>query len=332
MPLRFYPGDRPDSLLYNQFINSYIGTSWLGGGDASIVTDSADPMEISVESASIRIGGGDPINVDAGTVEIPEGDASWPRRDILYAGADGELDIEPGQAQPQLPDGSEVEPGTKNRMAQLAQPVPPDVLRYDAVPLWEIFVPEGADSAEELTALEGRALRDRRQKGVTVEATDVSHSSLTDLLDDDHPQYLLNDGTRKADPSIVGGGNDGQVITSDGSDSQWNSPSFVYQLTPTELAASGEANDTFTEFVWCPNGTTILGLGVADENGDPQTAIEAEVEVVDSSKSPQATTDRYESYYELYGSATKVRFSMTNTSGSIAQGSAELWFRRHAPF
>lgn len=330
MPLRFYPGDRIDSLLINQLFGAFPGTGWLGGGDASIVADSADPIELSVESASVRIEGSDPINVEATTVELPDPDASHPRRDILYADADGNLDIEMGAPQPMI--GAEVTPEKTDRMAHLEQPVPPDVMRLGVVPLWEIFVPKRAQSAEELTALDGRALRDRRQQGVTDQSISSSHSELADLLEDDHPQYLLTDGTRKADPSLVGGGNSGQVVTSDGTDSQWNSPSFIYQLSPTTLEQSGDPNDSLTEYVYCPNGVTILGLGVADENGDPQTAVETAVDVVESSADPRTTTDRYETNYLIYDAPTKVAFSMTNTAGSAAGASAELYFRRHAPF
>lgn len=337
MPLRFFPGDRIDSLFINQLLAGDSGTGWLGGGEVSIVPDSADPIELNVESASVRIDNSDPINVAADTVTIPDGDAQWDRRDILYADVNGQLKIETGQPQPQKPDGVSVEPKTEttdstDRMAQLSQPVPPDVLRMNGVPLWEIFVPARAQSAKGLTALDGRELRDRRRESAVDQLESSSHSSLSDLLADDHPQYLPVNGTRKADSSIIGGGKDGQVVTSDGSDSQWNSPSFVYQLSPTTLEASGNPNNTLTEYVYCPNGVTILALGVADENGDPQTAVQTTVDVLDSSADPITTTDRNRSVYLLYESATKVAFSMTNISASSAGASAELWFRRHAPF
>jgi hypothetical protein len=335
MPLRFYPGDRIDSLLINQILGTFPGTGWLGGADASIVTDSADPIELSVDSGSIRIDGSDPININAQTVAIPEGDAQWPRRDVLYGDSDGTLHIEQGQPQPM--DGATVEPETADtdstdRMAQLSQPVPPDVLRLGGVPLWEIFVPARAQSATDLTALDGRELRDRRQAGVTDQSIAASHSELSDLLDDDHPQYLLTDGTRKADPSIVGGGNSGQVVTSDGTDSQWNSPAFVFQLPMTELDAAGDPDDSITDYIPCKNGVTLLNAGVVDDTGGAQSAVELEVDIPDSSADPITTTDTDSSAFLLYGSATTVSVTLTNTSASTAKASARVYYRKHAPF
>ncbi|MFC6825655.1 hypothetical protein [Halopelagius fulvigenes] len=295
-------GDDIDVLEIGQLTDALTGTGWSSGADPSLV-DRDDKIEISVTTGDVRIKG-TTVSVDAQSITLPRGDSDWARKDIVYVDENGALDCEIGVPQPPQPKGK--------KARQARQPSPPDLVGTTGVPIAEIWVPARATGANDLDDPHVEYVRDRRIPVVSDQSITADHGNLSGLSDDDHPQYIPVDGSRKVTREILG-----------------NLSVTPYKITPNAVIAQpnlsinvtieedGAPNggDHYYSPVHVPPGATldVFMVGIAEGDGSPPQN-HLTVELTDSDKNQVSGTDAINNIYTTGNPIWSVENTTNSTS------------------
>lgn len=140
-----------------QLVQAKSGTGWKSGCAASLV-DTDDAIRITVASGEVYVEN-TAVTVSTDTVPLPDGDAQYPRKDIIYADANGLLSAEQGVPRKPKPDGESAR--------ETFQPEPPDLKGIaggpsTVAPIAEVWVPSDAGGASDLSDPTVEYVRDRR--------------------------------------------------------------------------------------------------------------------------------------------------------------------------
>lgn len=138
-------GDRHDNvegfqaLHQNAILNRYEGNAVLNTGT---VTTGTNDIEVDVSGYDAVVNGTEYTGV-SGTVPLSDGDADYPRKDIIYIDNTGSVAKKEGQPEEIAPQGTS---GFNTH-----RPMPPDMKNIDGALLAVVYVPEGATTNSEIT-------------------------------------------------------------------------------------------------------------------------------------------------------------------------------------
>jgi hypothetical protein len=140
MPQRHQIGNGRHAITDNLFARLGEGYGWVRGAGVTLGGSSTD-ITVRVGDGLINVSGS-PVSVASQTVTLPDGNASAPRRDLVYIDREGTAQFEQGEAGGPLPPDKTRE-NTK-------VPAPPAAAAIDGVPVADVWVPAGATSAADL--------------------------------------------------------------------------------------------------------------------------------------------------------------------------------------
>lgn len=143
-PFRIEDADGVQALDQNQLMSLVQGNSVLSGLEPSY---SGTGTDIDIASGSALVNGSE-VSVSATTINISDGDADNPRKDLLAVDSTGSVVVYEGKAEAPVPK-------TQTKF-KTARPAPEDLNDKNEVAVAEVWVPAGASS------LDSRYIRDRR--------------------------------------------------------------------------------------------------------------------------------------------------------------------------
>jgi hypothetical protein len=140
MPDRIDTGEGAHPPPINALLRRGEGYGWLEGCGVTL-TGSPSDIEVRVGAGRVRVGG-QARDIAATTKTLGDGDAQYPRKDLIAVDYQGDVRVIPGD--PATPDPSDrTDEFTKS-------PAPPSTAAFDGALLAEVWVPAGATSTADL--------------------------------------------------------------------------------------------------------------------------------------------------------------------------------------
>lgn len=211
-----------------QQLQGVLGTGVTSGCTPSLPS-STTPITIDVASGTVYVANTE-VSVTADSIELPDGDAQHPRKDVVYVDDTGAL--QSIQGTPREPKDGTAAPGTDRHVFQ---PEPPDLSSLssvaDAAVVAEVWVPAGATGTGDMTDSGVTYVRDRRLRpwassllaSGDVSESDLSFDTATQSELDSHASQHQDGGSDELDAADLAGaaGTSGQVLTTDGAAASW---------------------------------------------------------------------------------------------------------------
>jgi len=214
MTLSIHDFDGAVALDDVQQLQGPLGTGVTSGCTPSLPSNTS-PITIAVASGDVYVSGTQ-VTFAGGSIELPDGDAQHPRKDVVYVDSGGALQALHGD--PRAPKDGTPDPGTDRHVYQ---PEPPDLSSLssvaDAAVVAEIWVPAGATSTADMTDSGVQYVRDRRLRpwADAVKTDD-------DPVSEHAPTHKDGGGDELDVADLSGGfGSSGQVPRTDGSAVSW---------------------------------------------------------------------------------------------------------------
>jgi hypothetical protein len=202
-----------------QQVQAAVGTGWLNGCTPSLV-DTDDAIRIQVASGDVAVvpdptsPPSDPtVAVSQQTVDLPDGDAQHPRKDVVYVDDTGSVDYDTGTPRAATP------PVATARDAET--PEPPDLhddpnlsSQTAAAVIAEVWVPTSAAGASDLSDATVTYVRDRRLRpwadhvltgSDSVDADTVDGEDASAFADASHASAHESGGSDTIDPDALAG-------------------------------------------------------------------------------------------------------------------------------